>query len=121
MRIIWRLVINAIAVWVTAWLLSGIKFEGGFFDLLIVAAIFGIVNAVIRPVVRLLTLPINIATLGLFTFIINAVMLMITAGLSGALDIEGGVGTQILNALLGSLVISIISVILSWVLPDEKE
>jgi putative membrane protein len=118
MSIIWRLVINAAALWITAAVVSGIAFEGGFWDLLLVAAVFGMANALIRPVAKLLTLPLNIATLGLFTFVINATMLAIAAGLTDALSIDGDFSTEFLWALLGSLVISVVSVVLSRILPD---
>jgi putative membrane protein len=80
--------------------------------LLGVALIFGLVNAIIRPVLGFLTIPIQIVTLGLFTFVLNAIMLLITSGLAGAFDLPFRVDGFI-PALLGSLVISIVSVVLS--------
>ncbi len=118
MRLIVRIFINAVAIWVTSVVLSGLSFEGNFLSLIIVGLIFGLVNALIRPIVKLLTLPINILTLGLFTLVINAFMLMLTAALSTSLNLTGGFFENFLTALLGAILISIVSTVLSWVLPD---
>ena len=120
MRIVWRLILNAAAIWVAAAIISDFEFDGSWVDLAIVAAIFGLVNAVIRPIAKLLTFPINIATLGLFTFVINAFMVMITAAIADSLSLGEGFGSQFLTALLAAIVISIVSTVLSWVLPDGK-
>ena len=72
----------------------------------------------IRPIVKLLTLPINAITLGLFTLVINALMLILTSWLSAGLTIEGEIVTGFLTALVGSIMISIVSTVLSWFLPD---
>ena len=87
MSILLRLIINAVALLVTAWIVPGIHLGSGrphpterdWVTLLIVALIFGLVNAVIRPIIILLSLPIEILTLGLFTFVINAFMLLLTS------------------------------------------
>ncbi len=118
MKIILRTIINAIALWVTALVVPSIVLAGGIIKLLIVAIIFGLVNALIRPIVKLLTLPINVVTLGLFTLVINALMLILTSWLSAGLAIEGGIVTGFLTALVGSIMISIVSTVLSWFLPD---
>lgn len=120
MRLILRILINAVAIWLAAYLLSGLSFEGSVWNLLIVAIIFGLVNALIRPIVKLLTLPINIMTLGLFTLVINALMLILTVWLSGSLSLQGGFFENIWTALLGAIIISIVSTIASWLLPDGK-
>lgn len=118
MKLILRILINAIAIWLTSLLISGFNLSGNWLNLLIVAIIFGLVNAIIRPIVKLLTLPINIMTLGLFTLVINTLMLMLTAWLSGSVTLEGGFLESTLIACLASIIISIISTILSWILPD---
>jgi putative membrane protein len=118
MKLIVRIFINAVAIWVTSLVLSGLSFEGDFLSLILVGLIFGLVNALIRPIVKLLTLPINILTLGLFTLVINALMLMLTAALSTSLDLTGSFFENFLTALLGAIIISIVSTVLSWVLPD---
>lgn len=118
MKLLLRIAINAVAIWLTSMLLSGFSFSGSALNLIIIAIIFGLVNALIRPIVKLLTLPINLLTLGLFTLVINALMLMLTAWLSSSLSLEGGVFASFFTALIASIIISIISTILSWFLPD---
>lgn len=123
MRLILRLVINIVAIWVATFLLpSAISIQGGWMAWLVVAIIFGIVNALIRPIVKFLSLPITCITLGLFTLVINAAMLGLTALLAGGiLNIQGGFFGQIWNAIIAALVISVVSTVLSWFLPDEKK
>ena len=84
--------------------------------MLIVAFVFGIVNALLKPFVILFSIPFLILTLGLFTFVVNAGMLMVTAGLTDALAVDG-IGA----ALVGSLVVSIVSTVLGGMLKDEKK
>ena len=91
---------------------------GDIVGLLIVAIIFGLVNAFIRPIVKLLTLPLSIITLGLFSLVINALMLLLTALLTDGLAIQGGFLEQFFWALVGGVVISIVSTVLNWFLPD---
>lgn len=119
MKLILRILINAAALWLTAMIYPGITFSGVIFpDLLVVAIVFGLVNALIRPLVTVLTLPITCLTLGLFTLVINALMLLLTAWISPNFTVEGGLLTGFFNALIGSIIISIISMVLSWFLPD---
>lgn len=119
MKILIRLLINAAAIWVMAQLLSGVQLTDSVLGLGIVALIFGLVNALIRPIVKLLSLPLTLITLGLFTFVINALMLLVTSWLAGdSLSLGATLGAQLLNALLGSLIISLVSTVLSWLLPD---
>jgi putative membrane protein len=106
-------------MWLMAQLISGIELTTDILSLILVAIVFGLVNALIRPFVRLLSLPITVVTLGLFTFVINAAMLGLTAWLaSDLLNMGDTLGQKTINALLGSLVISVVSTVLSWVLPD---
>jgi putative membrane protein len=98
--------------------LPNFTFGGSWWELLVVAVIFGLVNALIRPLVKLLTLPISIVTLGLFSLVINALMLLITVWISGALALEGNLFQNMLTVLIAAIIISIISTVLSWFLPD---
>jgi putative membrane protein len=118
MKLILRILINAFAIWLTSMLLSGFSFTGSFLNLIIVAVIFGLVNALIRPIVKLLTLPINILTLGLFTLVINAAMLALTVWISGSLTLEGNFFQNSFTAFIAALIITVVSTILSWFLPD---
>jgi putative membrane protein len=110
-----RIFVNAVALWVAARLVGGIELSDAFWPVVLVAAVFGIVNALIRPVVLLLSLPLVILTLGLFTLVVNALMLLLTAALVDALAVEG-----FWAAVLGSLVISIVSFLFSVLLPDPR-
>jgi len=118
MKLILRIIINAVAIWITSLLLSGFVFSGSIINLIIIGIVFGLVNALVRPLVKLLTLPINIATLGLFTLVINTLMLMLTVWLSSSLSLEGGFFKSFLTAFVGAIIISIISTVLSWFMPD---
>ena len=118
MKLILRIIINAIAIWVTAYLVSGLNFTGDIVGLLVVAVIFGLINAFIRPIVKLFSLPITVVTLGLFTLVINALMLWITVWLAPALSLDGNLMQNAVTVFIGALIISIISTILSWFLPD---
>jgi len=121
-----RWLINAIALLIAALLVPGIRLTASgttpgmneWVTLAIVALIFGVINAIIRPVVVLLTFPLTIVTLGLFMFVINALMLMLTSRIAQALHLGfrvEGFGA----ALLGALVISVVSFILSRLLVSE--
>ena len=118
MKLILRILINAVAIWLTSVLLSGLNFSGNFLNLIVVAVIFGLVNAFIRPIVKLLTLPINVLTLGLFTLVINAIMLLLTVWISGTLSQTGSLLQNSFTVFLAAIIISIISTVLSWFLPD---
>jgi putative membrane protein len=114
------LVINAVALLITAWVIPGIHLGAAgphpttndWVTLLIVALIFGLVNAVIRPILILLSLPLEIITLGLFIFVINALMLLLTSWIAQALGLGFRVD-KFLAALLGALIISVVSFVLS--------
>lgn len=99
--------INALGIGVAAVLIRGIRVEG-FFPLILAAALLGIVNALLRPILILLTLPIHILTLGLFTLVVNGAMLwLVSWGVKG-FDIQG-----FWPAVLGAIIISVISWILN--------
>lgn len=118
MKLIIRIIINAIAIWLTSLLLSGFVFSGSIVSLIVVGIVFGLINALIRPIVKLLTLPINLATLGLFSLVINTLMLMLTVWFSDSLALAGGFFKSFLTAFVGAVIISIVSTILSWFLPE---
>lgn len=122
MRLLVRLLVNAVALAVAAWIVADITIEGATrtdqaITLAIVAAIFGLVNLVVGPIVKLLALPLIIVTLGLVIFVINALMLLLTDWIADRFD----VGFQVegfWTALLGALIITVISAILEAILPD---
>jgi putative membrane protein len=120
MPFIIRLLVNAAALWVATQIIPGIAIGGTNYlvTLLVVALIFGVVNALVKPILTILTLPITILTLGLFIFILNALMLLLTSAIAGALGLDFRVNGFI-PALLGAIVIGIVSFILSHLLPDR--
>jgi putative membrane protein len=125
-NLIIKLLANAVALAVAAWLVSGITIQGAttgrrILTLLIVAAIFGLVNALVKPIVKLLSLPFIILTLGLLIFVINAAMLLLTSWITGKLDVQFHVADFWPAALLGSLVITVVGMLLNAVLPDKAE
>ncbi len=114
---------NAAALLVATWLLADITLTGDStgrktLTLILVALIFGLVNFVVKPLVKLLSLPVLILSLGLFTLVINALMLLLTSWLADYLDLAFHV-EGFWTAVLGGLVVSIVAWILHVVLPDE--
>jgi putative membrane protein len=119
-----RVLINACALAVAAWLFTGIVVNGAsdgdrLLTLLVVALIFGVVNEFVRPVVSLLSIPLYVLTLGLFYFVVNALMLWLTSWVCGQLDIGFRVH-GFWTAVFGAIVISIVGWIMGMVLPAEK-
>ena len=110
-----RWIILSAAIMVSAYLFPGIEVSG-FGTALFAALTLGILNAFFRPILIILTLPINILTLGLFTFVINAFLLMMTSGIIGGLHVSG-----FGSALLGSLIISLVSWGLSSFISDRGQ
>jgi putative membrane protein len=115
-NLILRLFVNAVALWVAARLVGGIELAGEFWPVLLVAAVFGLINALIKPLALLLSLPFLILTLGLFTLVVNALMLMLTAALVDALSVAG-----FWPALWGSILISLVSFLFSVLLPERTD
>lgn len=115
-KLVIRLVINAVGLWVAASFVGGIHLTNQVVDLLFVALIFGLINALIKPIIDIFTCPFYVITLGLFTFIVNALMLMLTGQLSGGrLEVD-----SFLAAFLGGIVISIVSLLLSLFLSSDE-
>ena len=124
MKLLLRLVGNAIALYVASTLIDGIQFGVGdgvdMGSLLAVTLIFGVINAIIRPFVKVATCPAYLVTLGLFTFVVNALMLLLTGWLAGLLNIDfqvDGFGP----AFWGAIVISLVSFLLSLFISAEKD
>ncbi|MGX4731537.1 phage holin family protein [Kitasatospora griseola] len=108
-----KTLINAVAIWIAAWIVNGITLEGGDWQhkaitVLAVALVFGVVNFAIKPLVKLFSLPLFILTLGLVTFVINALMLWLTSWASDKLSLDFHV-QGFWPALLGALIISVVS------------
>ena len=117
MRFLVRLLINACALWVATQLVRGVTFNGDVLPFLGVALIFGVINATIRPVFKILTFPLIIVTLGIFALVVNGLMLWLTSRLSSAI----GLGFHVdgfAAEFLGAFVVSVVSTLLSIFVRD---
>jgi putative membrane protein len=115
---------NAGALGVAVWLVKDITLSGGstahkVLALILVALVFGLVNWLVKPVVKVLAFPLFILTLGLITLVVNALMLLLTSWLAGKLDVDFHV-SGFWTAVLGGLIVSIVSWALHVVLPDDE-
>jgi putative membrane protein len=108
-----RWLVLTLAILFAAYLMKGIEVSG-FFSAFFAAAMLGILNALLRPVLIILTLPINVLTLGIFTFVINALLLKMVSGIIPGFDVHG-----FLTAILGSIIISVISWLLNSFINDQ--
>jgi len=117
--LLWRLLINAAALWAATRLVPGISFDGDWRLLFVVALIFGVINVSVRPILKFLTFPLLILTLGLFTFVLNALMLWLTGAISDALDLGFHVD-GFTPAFIGGLVVTVISFLLSLFVGSGK-
>ena len=113
MPLLLRWVLNAFALWVVSRVVPGIH-ASGVFATFVAALVLGILNALVRPILLLLTLPLNLLTLGLFTFVINALMLELTGAIVQGFRVDG-----FGSALLGALVIAVVVFVLGRVLSRE--
>jgi putative membrane protein len=123
-RILIWVVVNALALAAAAGLLTGITLTGQTdteraVTLVLVALVFGVVNAVVRPVVKVLSLPFIILTLGLLIFVINALMLLLTSWLSGQLGLGFHV-TWFWTAVVGAVIVAVTTWVLELVLPGDR-
>jgi putative membrane protein len=109
--VIVRWLVNTVALLLTAWLVPGIGVESIWAGLL-AALVLGVVNAIIRPVLLLLTLPLNVLTLGLFTLVINGLMLWLVSAVVPGFSVSG-----FWSALVGAVVLSVVSFLLSHLIP----
>lgn len=111
-----RLIVNSLALTVAAWLIPGIRMSDDFADVLLVALVFGVLNALLKPILLILSLPLLILTLGLFAFVVNALLLLLTARLLDDFAVSG-----FWTAVLGSIVISIVTMLLGGALKDGEK
>ena len=117
--LILRIMINALSIAAAIKIIDGITFTGEWWKMIIIGMIFGIINALLKPLMMLFTLPLIVFTLGLFTLVVNAVLLIFTAALSGpfnlGLHIDG-----FWSAFWGAIIVSIVSMFLSWITGIKK-
>lgn len=115
-RLAIRLVVLAVVIGLVAWLVPGIQVHGGFGWLLWIALIFSVVNLILGPIFRLLSLPLIILTLGVFLLVVNAALLAIVAGLSDHLDVD-----NFWSAVLGGFLIAVFSWLAEMMLPARAK
>lgn len=120
MRFLVRLAITAVALWAAVVLVPGIDYTGEWPALVVLALIFGVVNALVRPVLFLLTCPLVVLTLGLFVLVLNGLMLVVTAAIARSLGI-GFTVDGLLPAVLGALVVGVVSALLNVFVGEEVE
>ena len=115
-----RWVINAIALYLAVLILPGIDLRSGWVSIIWLALIFGLINALFRPLISILTCPLIILTLGLFTLVINTFLFWLTSVIGQSLDLGLIISEPVWwNAFLGGLVVSVVSVVMSTILKEE--
>lgn len=121
-KFILRWVINAIALYLAVLILPGIDLRSGFVSIIWLALIFGLVNALFRPLIQFLTCPLIMLTLGLFTLVINTFLFWLTSVIGQSFGLALTIAEPVWwNAFLGGLVVSVVSVILTLILKDEMK
>lgn len=134
MSFLLRVLVNALAIWVAAWILPGmgiaadpsvVSAVGGetaasVLAYLFVGLVFGVVNAVVRPVLTVLSLPITCLTLGLFAIVVNAAMLWLTSWLSSFTPLRLEIDSFLWTAVLATLIIGVVSLVMGWIVPDRE-
>ena len=135
MSFLLRVLVNALAIWVAAWILPGmgiaadpsvVSAVGGettasVLAYLFVGLVFGAVNAVVRPVLTILSLPITCLTLGLFAIVVNAAMLWLTSWLSSFTPLRLELDSFLWTAVLATLIIGVVSIVMGWIVPDREK
>lgn len=113
---------TAASVWVAVWLIDGFEFSGELWQFLIVAAIVGLANAIVKPILKLLSLPIIVLTLGLFLIVVNALVLQFSVWLSGPDVLDLGLTSDgfFWTTFLASIVVSVVGWIIGAILPDDR-
>jgi putative membrane protein len=126
MGILIRLVISAVALWISTLLIHGITLGGDstlkkIGTLLLVAVIFGIINAILRPVIKVLGCWAYVLTLGLIAIVVNGALFLLTSWIAGKLDLPFHVDRFWPTAVLGALLVSVISWLLNMLVPDKED
>lgn len=110
---------TAAALWIAVWMIDGFDFTGAWWQFLIVAAILGLANAIVKPILRLLSLPIVVLTLGLFLIVVNALVLQLVVWLSDAMDLGLTSDGFFWDTFLASIVVSLAGWLIGVILPDD--
>lgn len=110
---------TAASLWVAVWIVDGFEFSGQWWQFLIVAAIMGLANAVVKPILRLFSLPLILLTLGLFLLVVNAIVLSLVVWLSGVFDLGLTSDGFFWETFLAAIVVAIVGWIIEAILPDD--
>lgn len=113
------LLATAASLWVAVWMVDGFEFSGEWWQFLIVAAILGVANAVVKPILKLFSLPLILLTLGLFLLVVNAIVLSLVVWLSGVFDLGLTSEGFFWETFLAAIVVSIVGWIIGAVIPDD--
>ncbi len=113
-----RFLVSAAALWVAVWWIDGFTFDGEWWQFLIVTLIMGVVNAIVKPIIKLFSLPLIILTLGLFLLVTNALALQLTVWLSDSMDLGLASEGFFWTTFLAAIVISVVAWLLEVILPD---
>lgn len=119
MGFILSLLATAASLWVAVWIVDGFEFSGEWWQFLIVAAIMGLANAVVKPILRLFSLPLILVTLGLFLLVVNAIVLALVVWLSGVFDLGLTSEGFFWETFLAAIVVAIVGWIIGAILPDD--
>lgn len=121
MRLIIGIAVTALSIWVAVAIVPGLNFEGEWLAFVLVAVILSVINAVVKPIVKLLSLPIVIMTLGLFLLVVNALMLSLTLWLAAPERLDLGLTSDgfFWSTFLGALVISIVQTVVNMVVDQD--
>ncbi|GAA2618306.1 hypothetical protein Adu01nite_49200 [Paractinoplanes durhamensis] len=126
MGILIRLVITAVSLWISTLVISGIELDTDSLSkkivtLLVVAAIFGIVNAVLRPIIKVIGCGLYVLTLGLIAVVVNGLLFLLTSWIAGELDLPFHVADFWPSAVLGALLVGVVSWLLNMLVPDGSD
>lgn len=120
--------VNAVALWVASLVVSGVhlgddadRVSSRILTIVIVAAIFGVVNAIVKPIAMILSIPAIILTIGLFTFVVNALMLQITAWIAKPLGLDFSLDNFFWSAVFAAVVITLVSLLANMLLPEHAD
>jgi len=118
MRFIFSFLATAASLWVAVWLVDGLEFNGEWYQFLFVAAIMGLANAIVKPIIKLFSIPLIVLTLGLFLLVVNALVLALVIWLSGVFELGLTSDGFFWSTFWAAVVISVAGWLLEFVLPD---
>ena len=118
MRLIFSFLATAASLWVAVWLVDGLEFNGEWYQFLFVAAIMGLANAIVKPIIKLFSIPLIVLTLGLFLLVVNALVLALVIWLSGVFELGLTSDGFFWSTFWAAVVISVVGWVLDFVLPD---